>query len=83
MKRQMDFTMARPGLVKKGDKVEITEGKLMSSYYYTIEPAVAMSANYRKTERLHSTHGVVVEVGETNRGYFVRAEFDEPDEPSA
>lgn len=76
----MDFTMARPGLVKKGDEVDITEGKLMSSYYYTIEPAVAMSANYRKTERLTSRHGVVVDVGETNRGYFVRAEFDEPDE---
>lgn len=75
--RQMEFTMSRPGLVKEGDLVEITEGKLPSSYYYTIEPAVAMSGNYSTPDRLKSTKGVVKEVGETQRGYYVLAEFDE------
>mgnify|MGYP006992967250 CR=1 FL=1 len=64
-------------LVKPGDEVDITEGKLPSSYYYTIEPAVAMSGNYSTPDRLKSRHGVVKEVGETSRGYYVLAEFDE------
>ena len=73
--RQMEFTMSRPNLVKPGDEVDITEGKLPSSYYYTIEPAVAMSGNYSTPDRLKSRHGIVKEVGETSRGYYVLAEF--------
>lgn len=75
--RDMEFTMSRPGLVKAGDEVEITEGRLPSSYYYTIEPAVAMSGNYTVSERLMSRKGIVKEVGETKRGYYVLATFDE------
>ena len=36
-----------------------------------------MSANYTTTERLKSREGVVKEVGENPRGYYVIAEFDE------
>lgn len=73
----MEFKMERPGQVEVGQVVEITEGKLPSSYYYTIEPAVAMSGNYRLSERLASRQGRVVDVKETQRGYFVTCEFDE------
>jgi hypothetical protein len=75
--RMMEFTMSRPGLVEPGQEVEVTEGKLPSSYYYTIEPAVAMSGNYGTPDRLISRKGIVKEVGETKRGYYVLAEFDE------
>ncbi len=75
--REMEFKMEREGLVEKGQEVEISEGKLPSSYYYTLEPAVAMSANYQFRERLQSTKGIVKEIKETDRGYFVVVEFDE------
>ena len=75
--RDMEFTMSRPCLVEPGQEVEITVGKLPSSYYYTIEPAVAMSGNYTTPERLKSRKGIVKEVGETARGYYVIASFDE------
>ena len=73
--------MERPDLLKAGDEVEMSESKLNTlagtMYYYTIEPAVAMSGNYPTPERLKSRKGIVKEVGETKRGYYVIATFDE------
>ena len=69
--------MERQGLVEIGQQVEITEGLLPASYYYTIEPAVAMSGNFKLTERLKSRVGIVKDIKETDRGFFVTCEFDE------
>ena len=77
--RQMEFKMERPGLVKPGQEVSIIEGKVAAYFYYTIEPAVAMSANYRSWERLKSKTGRVIDVKETPRGFYVVCEFDEDD----
>ena len=75
--RQMEFKMERPGLTKVGDELSVTEGKLPTSYYYTIEHAIAMSGNYAVSERLKSRKGMVVDVKETEKGYFVTMGFDE------
>lgn len=69
--------MERPNLVKEGQEVDITESQLPTSYYYTILPAVGMSGNYSFRERLKSRNGVVKEIKETPRGYYVIVEFDE------
>ena len=75
--RQMEFKMERPGLVKPGDEITITEGILPTSYYYTIDPSLAMSGNYELRQRLKSRNGVVKSVEERPAGYYVIAEFDE------
>ena len=76
--REMEFTMSRPNLVKVGDEVEITEGKLPSSYYYTIDPSLAMSANIPFRERLKTKEGTVVSIEENERGFYVVVSFIEP-----
>ncbi len=73
--RLMEFKMERPDLVKIGDKVEISEGQLPSSWYYTIEPAVAMSGNIPLTERLLSTEGEIMEIRASDVGFYLTVGF--------
>ena len=75
--RRMEFKMERPGLTKVGDHLKVTESKLPTSSYYTLEHAIAMSGHYVVSERLKSREGDVVDVRETEKGYFVTMEFDE------
>ena len=75
--RTIEFKMERQGLVSVGDEVEIREGKLPSSYYYVVEPAVAMSGNFKFRERLKSTKGVVSDIKQTEKGYYISVDFDE------
>ena len=75
--RQEKFKMERQGLINVGDEIEISEYQSFMNYSYIIEPAVAMSGCYPNAERIRSRKGIVKEVGETSRGYYVLAEFDE------
>lgn len=75
--REMEFKMERTGLVEIGQRVEIREGKLPYSYYYVVEPAVAMSGNFPFRERLNAREGIVKAINETEKGYYVVVEFDE------
>ena len=68
--RQMEFKMERTGLLKEGDILPVTEGRLPSSYYYTLGKAYAMSANFSFGERLKSTEGRVVKVHESDGWFF-------------
>ena len=74
--RTMEFKMERPGLLKEGDKVTVTEGVLPSNYYYTIDPSLAMSGNYPFRERLLAREGVVEEIEENERGFYVKVKFE-------
>ena len=79
--RTMEFRMERPGLLKAGDEVELRESTLQTlastMYYYTIEPALAMSNNTPK--RLRVRKGTVLSVEEEESVYTVTAVFDEPE----
>ena len=77
--RKMEFKMERPGLLEPGQKITITEGELPSNYYYVIDPSLAMSAHIPFRNRLISREGVVTDVVENARGFYVTAEFDEPE----
>lgn len=73
--REMEFKMERPGLLETGQKVTVTEGVLPSSYYYTIDPSLAMSPNIPFRERLKVKEGTVVSIVENERGFYVTVSF--------
>lgn len=75
--RTETFKMERPNLVKAGDQVKIIERPGTSSYSYIIDPAVAMSGCYKSRDRIKSQYGIVKEVQENDRGFYVLVEFDE------
>lgn len=78
--RKMEFKMERPGLLKVGDRVQVTEGVLPSNYYYTIDPSLAMSGNFPFSQRMLAREGVVTRVEERQTGFYVTAEFEEEQE---
>lgn len=75
--RLMEFKMERQGLLKEGERVTVTEGVLPSNYYYTIDPALAMSGNFPFRERLLAREGIVTKIMENERGFYVMVEFKE------
>ena len=75
--RREEFKMESTGLVEIGQVIPITEGKLPSSYYYTLGKAYAMSANFPVGNRIKSKEGMVADIKETEKGFFVTVEFDE------
>lgn len=77
--RKIEFKMERPGLLETGQKITVTEGVLPSNYYYTIDPSLAMSPNIPFRNRLQNREGIVTDIVENARGFYVTAEFDEPE----
>lgn len=77
--RKMEFKMERQGLLEVGQEITVTEGLLPSNYYYTIDPSLAMSPNIPFRYRLKTRVGRVVDIQENPRGFYVTAEFDEPE----
>lgn len=75
--RTEEFKMERQGLVNVGDKVNIIEREGTSSYSYIIDPAVAMSGCYAARDRIKSGCGIVKDIRENSRGFYVVVEFDE------
>lgn len=69
--------MEREGLLNKGDEVTVTEGVLPTSFYYTINPSLAMSGNFTGRERLTNLKGTVKSIEKRPRGYYVIVSFDE------
>lgn len=77
MKRSMEFKMERQGLLEIGQKITVTEGVLPSNYYYTIDPSLAMSGNFPFNQRMLAREGVVTDIQQKPKGFYVMCEFEE------
>lgn len=79
--QKIDFRMERPNLVKVGDKVMVDESMLQTLagrvYYYTINPALAMSGNIPAKDRLKTNEGTVVEIIDEGALWTVWCEFED------
>lgn len=76
--RTMEFTIENNGhMLEIGQEVNVTEGKLPSSYYYMIEHAIGMSANYNSRERLKVLKGKVLEIKTVDMVNIAVLEFNE------
>ena len=79
--RTLIFKMERADLVKEGQEVEVVEYQLPTSWYYLIEPAVAMSANIPLTKRLKTNKGRIAKITESDDvGWYLSVEFDEDED---
>lgn len=79
--QKIDFRMERPNLVKVGDKITVDESMLQTLagrvYYYTINPALAMSGNIPARDRLKTNEGTVVEIIDEGALWTVWCEFED------
>ena len=80
MSREVVFKMERPNLVEIGQTVEVTESVTPFNVNYMIAPAVAMSGLFKLNDRLKADHGVVKNIEENDRGFYVTVEFEEQEE---
>lgn len=75
--REEQFKMERKGLVEEGQEVKVTERVNGSLYSYIVEPSVAMSGIYRSNQRIKSETGIINQIKETERGFYLIVGFDE------
>ena len=73
----MNSKWSAPVWYPPGDTVNIIEREGTSSYSYIIDPAVAMSGCFAARDRIKSKTGIVKEVRENSRGFYVIVDFDE------
>ena len=76
--RQELFKMERQGLVTEGQEVVLSERSPSTGRYtYLVEPSVAMSGIYKTNDRIKARKGVIKEIQDTPKGFYLLVEVDE------